>query len=337
MDRDLKVGELQFRALLDKQLNTKLAKGIEQSESGIEFTVVEPAGLPHAPHSPQRLRLILMGIAAGLGIGLVLTFVLEQNDTTFGNVQDFQSFTTLPIAGVVPKVPGIKKKGKAGMPIVTTDDPGSVAAEQYRILAMKVQQQCDLTQAKAIMVTSAAGSEGKSLTAVNLATALAATAGNRVLLIDADMRKPRIAEYLNMTVPDDKGFYNLLVSNGAQTEAYIEKQNELYVIPGGVAVGNPVTALSSPKARALFESLEQQFGYIVVDTPPVLPIADSHILAGLTDKVLLVVRARQTPRELFQHAIEGFDPANLLGAVLNDVDYQRSRYAYAYEYYKKTA
>ena len=86
-----------------------------------------------------------------------------------------------------------------------------------------------------------------------------------------------------------------------------------------------------------FEQLKQKFAYIVVDAPPTLPIADSHILAGLSDKVLFVVRARKTPRELFQHAIEGFDAANLLGAVLNDVDYQRSRYAYAYEYYKKAA
>ena len=76
---------------------------------------------------------------------------------------------------------------------------------------------------------------------------------------------------------------------------------------------------------------------MVVDAPPVLPIADTHILSGLVDKVLFVVRARQTPRELFHHALEGFDASNLLGAVLNDVDYQRSRYAYAYEYYKKTA
>ena len=83
--------------------------------------------------------------------------------------------------------------------------------------------------------------------------------------------------------------------------------------------------------------MKQKFAYIIVDAPPVLPIADSQILAGIVDKVLFVIRARQTPRELFQHAIEGFEAANLLGAVLNDVDYQRSRYAYAYEYYKKLA
>jgi capsular exopolysaccharide synthesis family protein len=262
---------------------------------------------------------------------------MEQNDTTFGTVDEFQSFTTLPIAGVVPNIQSLRKKRHGQTPIVTIHDPGSVAAEQYRILAMKVQQQCDPLGAKAIMITSSAGGEGKSLTAINLAMALSATASGRVLLIDADMRKPRIADYLQLTTSEDASFQHLLLRGDGAPERYITRFNDIDVIPGGVAEANPVAALSSPKARALFEGLKQKFAYIVVDTPPVLPIADSHLLAGLTDKVLLVVRARRTPRELFQHAVEGFDTASLLGAVLNDVDYQRSRYAYAYEYYKKSA
>jgi len=337
MDRELKVGELQFHALLDKQLDTKLAKGFEESESGIAFTIVEPAGLPQSPYSPQRMRLILMGLAVGLGLGCALIFVLEQNDTTFGNVEDFQSFTTLPVAGVVPNFRTGKKKRRPYTSIVTIDDPESVAAEQYRILAMRVRQQCDAAQSRTIVVTSAAGGEGKSLTAINLATALAGSSEARVLLIDADLRKPRMAEYLNLTVPTDRGFQNLL-QQGGEAEPYIVQVRQLHVIPcGTVGHGNPVAALSSPKARALFDQLKKQFDYIIVDAPPVLPIADSYILAGLADKVLFVVRARQTPRELFQHAIESFEAGNLLGAVLNDVDYQRSRYAYAYEYYKKAA
>jgi polysaccharide biosynthesis transport protein len=336
MDRELKVGDMQFHALLDKQLDTKLAQGFEKSESGIAFTVAELAGLPQGPYSPQRLRLIIMGIAAGMGLGLALIFLLEQNDTTFANVDDFQSFTTLPVAGVVPHVE-YKSKSRKTHPLVTIEDPSSVAAEQYRILAMRVQQQCDATHARAIMITSAAGGEGKSLTAINLATTLAAASQGRVLLIDADMRKPRIAEYMNLSVPVEGGFHNLVIHGEGKPDRYIMNVGELGVIPGGVSEANPVAALSSPRARVVFENLKQQFTYIIVDAPPVLPIADSHILGGLTDKVLFVVRARQTPRELFQHAIEDFEAENLLGAVLNDVDYQRSRYAYAYEYYKKAA
>ena len=337
MNRELKVGESQFHALLDKKLDNSLAKGYEKSEGGIAFDVSEAAPLPQAPYSPQRARLILMGIIAGLGVGLALAFVLEQNDTTFGTVDDFQAFTTLPLAGIVPNIPPAKKKNKGASPVVTIQEPDSVAAEQYRILAMKVQQQCDATESRTVMVTSAAGGEGKSLTAINVAAALSATTDGRVLLIDADMRKPRVAEYLNLPTPADKGFYNLLLNGNGDLDNYIQMARDLCVIPGGVAQGNPVPVLSSPRARSLFERLKRDFAYVVVDAPPVLPIADTHILGGLVDKVLFVVRARQTPRELFQHALEGFDSANLVGAVLNDVDYQRSRYAYAYEYYKKTA
>jgi len=337
MQRELNVGEMQFHALLDKQLDTKLAKGFEEAESGIAFAVVEPATLPQGPYSPQRARLILLGMAAGLGLGLGLIFLLEQNDTTFANVEDFQAFTSLPVTGVVPNFRLAKHRKKTQTAIVTVEEPDSVAAEQYRILAMKVQQQSDSAGAKIIMISSAAGGEGKSLTAINLATALAATTEGRVLLIDADMRKPRIAQYLQLTVPPDGGFGTLLAHRDQPIEQYVVPFNRIHVIPGGVSQANPVAILSSPKARLLFEQLKEQFTTIIVDAPPVLPIADSHILAGLADKILFVVRARKTPRELFQHAIESFESSNLLGAVLNDVDYQRSRYAYAYEYYKRTA
>ena len=247
MNRELKVGESQFHDLLDKKLDNSLAQGFEKSDTGIAFAVSEPASLPQSPYSPQRARLILMGLAGGLGLGLVLAFVLEQNDTTFATVDDFQAFTTLPVAGIVPNIALGKKKQKLANPVVTIADPDSVAAEQYRILAMKVQQQCDATQSRVVMITSAAGSEGKSLTALNLAAALSAATDGRVLLIDADMRKPRVGEYLRLAVPNDKGFYNLLVQGDGLRENYIQKINKLFVIPGGVAQANPVAALSSPE------------------------------------------------------------------------------------------
>ena len=339
MKREYNVGESQFRALLDKQLDAKLARGLASSDTGFAFSIIERAGLPSSPYSPQRPRLVLMGLGAGLGLGLVLAFVLEQNDTTFGTVDDFQSFTSLPILGIIPNIQRIKrrKSGRTKNPMIIAE-PESVAAEQYRLLALKIRQQCETANLKVVMITSSAGTEGKSLTAINIAAALAPTVEGRVLLVEADMRRPRLKEYIGITVPPGKGFHDLLMNPADSLDKYVQKTNaNFYILPGGVPLANPVAVLSSPKTRAVFERLRQEFAIIIIDAPPTLPVADSHILNGLSDKVVFVVRARQTPRELFQHALDGFDGANLLGAVLNDVDYQRTRYAYAYEYYKTAA
>ena len=276
-----------------------------------------------------------MGLFAGLGLGLVMAFVLEQNDTTFSTVDDFQGFTRMPILAAIPTV-FAGKHAKSGRFVIANTDPDSVAAEQYRVLAMKVQQHCATNRANVILLTSAAGSEGKSMTAVNLAQSLAATAAGPVLLIDGDMRKPRIHEYLEINEYDG-GLYDLLQSADGNYSRHLKKVGNIHVIPGSKPTGNPVAVLSSPKARALLDKLRNDFAFVIVDAPPTLPVADSHILGGLSDKVIFIVRARKTPRELFQHAVESFESENVMGAVLNDVDYQRSRYAYAYEYYKKSA
>jgi polysaccharide chain length determinant protein (PEP-CTERM system associated) len=335
MTREYHVNESQFHNMLDKQLDAKLALGIQKSETGIAFSVVEPASMPTTPDSPQRSRLVLMGLFAGLALGLVMVFVMEHNDTTIATVDEFQEFTRMPMLAAIPAV-AAGKRAKRGSCVIATTEPDSVAAEQYRVLAMKVHQQCSTNRASVILLTSAAGSEGKSMTAVNLAQSLATIVSGPVLLIDGDMRKPRIHEYLEMQ-DYDGGLYELLQSADGNYSRHLKRVGNIHVIPGSTPTGNPVAVLSSPKTRAMFERLRNDFAFVIVDAPPILPVADSHILSGLSDKVMFIVRARKTPRELFQHAVESFASEHVMGAVLNDVDYQRSRYAYAYEYYKKSA
>jgi capsular exopolysaccharide synthesis family protein len=330
MQREYEVGQKQFHALLDKRLDSNLAQGLEQSGSRIAFAVIEPAGLPSAPFSPRRERLVLLGIFTGLGVGLVLAFFREQHDTTFRNVDDFQSFTTLPAVGIIPTF-----EGRSGL--VLAADTESVAAEQYRVFAMRVQQLCAAQNARVLLITSAAGGEGKSVTALNLASALSSIADGRVLVVDADMRKPKLHHYLSLNASADKSFSALLQNSGDDPRNYIVKTRNVDAILGSNSPGDPVAALASPKARTAIDRLKDDYRYVIIDAPPTLPIADSHILSGLSDKVIFVVRARKTPRELFQHAVETFEATNILGAVLNDVDYQGSRYAYAYEYYKEKA
>ena len=336
LTREMTVGESQLHSLLDKQLDTNISEGLQKSDTGIAFGIVEPARVPTEPYSPQRARMILMGICAGLGLGIIAAFLLEQNDTTFGSVEEFQAFTTMAVAGVIPTIPGQKQSGRLGRSaIVTLNDPDSVPAEQFRILGMKVHQLCLQQNARILMVTSSAGGEGKSMTAVNLGLAMSGLVDGPVLLVDADMRRPRLHEYLESELSSGNGFHDLLLKPDDDVQKYVVRLEGLHVIPGSTPTANPIAALASPRVRTLFDRLKQQFNFIVVDAPPTLPIADSHILSGLCDKVLFVVRSRRTPRELFQHAVESFDAANLVGAVLNDVEYQRSSYGYAYRYYRE--
>ena len=337
LTREMVVGESQLKELLNKRMDTNLSAGLQKSGNGIAFTVIEPATVPSEPFSPKRARIILMGVFAGLGLGLAAAFLLEQNDKTFGNVDEFQAFTSMPLVAVIPNIDGQPKAGrKTGRKaIVTLSDPDSVAAEQYRILAMKIHQMAMQQHARVLMVTSAAGGEGKSTTAVNLGLALSALVDGPVLLVDADMRRPRLHEYLEIPLSAGHGFHDMLLHPEERTGNYVRMLEGVHVIPGNEPTSNPVAALASPKVRTLFDRLKREYSFIVVDAPPTMPIADSHILSGLCDKVLFVVRARRTPRDLFQHAVESFDAANLAGAVLNDVEYQRSSYGYAYRYYRE--
>ena len=184
-----------------------------------------------------------------------------------------------------------------------------------------------------LALTSASGGEGKTLTSVNLSLALAEACAGKVILVDADLRKPSVHEYLG--IEPGNGLSSLLQDPERDINTEIKKIKNLFVLPGGSDFANPVATLGSEGMRSLIDRLRQEFRFVVLDSPPILPIADSQVLAGYADGVALVLRARSTRRELFQSAVESFRAPNLLGVVLNDADLRNSRYARAYAYYKR--
>ncbi len=362
--REMALTRAQYEAMLAKQQEAKLEQRLEQrldkSTQGVAFRIAEAAQLPTAPSSPQRLRLILMGFVASFGLGLLGILFVEQTDTTFATTEEFQNFTNLPVLSAVPAIvptqPPARRLGKNSSPLTSLkfddeeiaperlkhyqkerlavlSDPNSIPSEQYGILAMKVEQWMGQSGGRVLVVTSAAGGEGKSVTAVNLSLALSASLQGRVLLVDSDLRRPRVHQKLGLTTT--KGFSDLVTQTGGDISPYITKMGNLDVIVGGTLPANPLGLLSSPQARELLVRLREQYQLIVFDSPPIVPIADSLVLAGLADGVVIVVRARQTRRELFRRAIEGLGDANVIGVVLNDVEYGDTSYAYAYRYYQR--
>ena len=357
LTRGYEATKTRYNLLLAKQQEVGLAGRLEGMSKTMSFKIVEPASLPKVPSTPRRSRLLVVGLFAGLALGLAIAFIAEQMDTTFGNIVDFQNFTNIPAIAVLPSMsaepePGVKPitgtislippgDGRLNSSllaladlhknhIVMLTDPHSVASEQYRLLALKIRQQLRAVTSPVLAVSSAVGGEGKTITSLNLGLALAGTDSGRVLHIDSDLRKPHVHEYLGLK--PNQGFSDLLRAPEDGIGKYVWKLGDLSIIPGGSSLLNPVSLLASQSVRDLLKRLKGEFDFIVVDTPPVLPIVDTHILAGLMDGIIMVVRARYKRREVLERSLESFQVPNLLGAVVNDVDYQRTRYAYAYQY-----
>ena len=363
LTRDSSTTRSAYEAMLAKQQEARLDQQLQKGNKGITFKVVEPADLPSAPYSPKRPRIILLGFLASLGIGVMAVLFAEQTDSSFHTIEDVQGFTNLPVLSAIPTIAARMPASRSSQNgnhtstasvssplqnagttpadshdfrrhrLTVLSNPQSLPSEQYGILALKVRQWVTQNGAQVLVVTSAASGEGKSLTAVNLSLALSRSMEGRVLLLDGDLRRPQVHKCLNLNTKE--GFSDLLLRPDDDISRYVSKIGNLYIMPGGTEVASPVSLLASRRTAELLARLRKEFRFIVVDSPPIMPVADAHIFAGLADGVVLIVRARQTQRELFQRAVESLSASNTLGLVLNDVQLGDTRYAYAYHYQQK--
>ncbi len=233
----------------------------------------------------------------------------------------------------------VAKNARPDMRIVTYHYPTSVLTEQYRMLSHNLKTQIDKEGSKVIMISSSVHSEGKTVTATNLALALTEIGNSRVVLVDADLRRGRVAEYLGLK-KDTKGLSHYL-SNGLNVkEAMIRNSiDNLVIIPAGTPMNNPTGLLGSPKFKALIAELRNHFDYVIVDSPPIMAVADAGILGRDTDGLLMVIQSGRTPKSVIAHANILFKQAGikLLGYVLTNVEFQSADYRYYYYSYDQEA
>lgn len=221
--------------------------------------------------------------------------------------------------------------------VVTMRFPDSMVSEQYRMLRTALQAQVAKEGAKVILVSSAIHSEGKTVTATNLAVSLAENADSQVALVDADLRRGRVAEYLGLgnTRP---GLSNFL-SNGMTPKQVMVRNSmkNLLIIPRGEIARKPSELFSSQKFHLLITELRTRFDYILIDAPPIMSVADAGILAREADGILFVVQVGRTPKSVIAHAHQLFKQAGgrILGYVLTNVEYQSAEYRYYNYYYNK--
>ncbi len=218
-----------------------------------------------------------------------------------------------PRTGAVPRVPALRGK------LVTTAEIDPVSLEQYRRLAASLHDLQSQRSLKSLMVTSALPREGKTLTITNLALTLSESYQRRVLLIDADFRRPSVHELFGL--PSVAGLVEALRTGDAQPHV-VELTSTLSVLPAGRLEGSPVALLSSEAMRAIVDEAASRFDWVLLDTPPVALLTDAHLVARLVDGVVLVIAAGATPYPLVQRSIAELDPDRILGTVLNRIEIQ---------------
>jgi capsular exopolysaccharide synthesis family protein len=316
---------------------TNVVENIEATDadgsSTVKLTRVKQADVPSAPVSPNVPVNVALGLLVGLALGVAIAVLRETLDNRVRTEQDIEKLSDKPVVG------GIAFDSKASeRPLIVQVDPRSPRAESFRTLRTNLQFLDIGTGARTFVMTSSVQSEGKSTTVANLAIALD-SAGFRVILIDADLRRPRVAEY--MDVDTNAGLTDVLIGRAELEDvAHPWGRGNLVVLPAGQIPPNPSELLGSRAMQELIERLEREFDYVLFDAPPLLPVTDAAILAKKASGAIVAVASGKTMKGQLAGAVAALENvgAPIAGFVMTMMPvkgpgaYGYGRYGYAYGY-----
>lgn len=301
--------------------------------------IVDPAEVPQVALATAAKRDLQYGVFGGLFLAIGLAFFLEYLDRNVKTPEQIKTDLALPFLGLVPLVTGDHAHGTR----LVSDSPAPSFGEAFRTLRTNVKLSIATDSTRSVLVTSACPSDGKTLVASNLAVVLALT-DQRVILIDADLRRPRLHKVFGC--PAEPGLSNLLVGDGLTAEVHTTAIPGLHVLTSGTLPPNPSELLDSKRFRSFIAKLGKRYDWVVIDSPPALPVTDAIVLGEMAAAVVLVVAADQTPLYSARAAIEHLQNAraHVIGAVLNRADLKRRAYYYERyyrheydQYYKESA
>jgi capsular exopolysaccharide synthesis family protein len=314
-----------YRALIDRSKETTLESELKASN----VRIVERAEAPRAPISPNRTRNYQLALLIGLAIGIGLTLLFENFDNTVRTPEDVKAMG-VPFLGMIPSV--------AAAPGTTTQRPAALrypegpVAEAYRVVRTNLLFSSVVEGGRALIVTSSNPGEGKTTTTANLATSLAAN-GAKVLVVDADLRRPTLHQHF--AISKTPGLSDVIVGKKQFSEAIQSVRGKsLHVLPCGYIPPNPAELLGSNVMREIVKALKTRYDWVLIDTPPVLAMADTPVLCPFVDGIVLVVAYEASTRPAIQRAIDQLASVGgtITGAVLNKVDLKRNSYYYSQHY-----
>jgi polysaccharide biosynthesis transport protein len=362
LQRDAKVNDDLLTLLKTKHQEAL----IKESEGVEEVALVRPATDPSNPIGSNTLNTMLVGALLGLMLGLVLAFIQETLDTSIGTIEDVESYLDVKVLGIIPHIdpremmerlierrPALAQMDPEALQshalLITHFDPKSPVAEAYRGLRTNIQFQRMERGGKVLVVTSPTLQEGKTTTIVNLALTMAQS-GQKTLLVGGNMRRPSIHRFFG--IPREPGLSDILVGNAQWRDCVrgvadilmgrFEMEDimaspgldNLHIIEAGPIPANPSELLSTAAMRDFIQAVSAEYDIVLIDTPPILPVTDSAIVAGQVDGVLLVYQAGKVGRLVLKRAKSHLESARakVWGIVLNDLQTEISGYTYTHYY-----
>jgi polysaccharide biosynthesis transport protein len=352
---DLNLLEIKYRQLHRKaSTNEKLYRDILERLKEVDLSrmligkhikVLDPPRKPGSPIRPKMATSLGIGAFLGLFLGLAIAVLRELSDRTIKTPNDLETkigITSLGFLPIItsensPQKAGKRRRGKVILDNLSPEltvhrDPTSNMAESARSIRSNLLFMSPDNPPKVMLITSSGPSEGKTTTAVSLATTFA-QAGSKVLLVDLDLRRPRLHQIFRLS--SEKGVTTALLGEPVEETLSETPVPNLFVLPSGPIPPNPAELLLSEKLEKLLEGLRGKFDRIIIDSPPINAVTDATILSTLVDGTIFVARSNATTLDQIRHAFRNLTSVRtrILGAVLNAVNMDKLEYKYAYQYY----
>ncbi|WP_185996571.1 polysaccharide biosynthesis tyrosine autokinase [Nocardioides campestrisoli] len=298
-----------------------------EERAPIKATVVDDASFEDSPVSPQPVRNFGLAGVLGLLLGLGIAVLREVMDNTVKTGEQATESGGAPVLGSIAFDSSAPKR-----PLISSLEPHAPRVEAFRVLRTNMQfVDVDRAGGRAYVVSSSIPGEGKTTTSVNLALATA-QAGTKVVVVEADLRRPRLSHALG--IDNTIGLTTALVGKVSLDDALQEQESGLTVLPSGAIPPNPSELLQSHAMQELLAELRSRFDLVILDAPPLLPVTDAALIASQADGALLVARYGKTTKDQLTHAVERLDAvgARTVGIVLNMVPHRRGMSGYGYGY-----
>ena len=330
------------KQVYDSLLQSQKQASVSASLRASNIRIVDPAEVPDRPVKPRKALNLALGALMGMVFGVGLAFFQEYLDNSMKSPDDVARFLKLPTLGTIPNLQSLSEKGAYGygygyglkkaakelnkttekipLELISHGSPSSLMAEAYRSMRTSLLLSSADHAPQVVLVTSAVPSEGKTVTAINTAISLTQT-GKRVVLVDGDMRKPRVHSVFALgNVP---GLSSFLTGSAVLKDVLHESPvPNLFILPCGIIPPNPGELILSSRFAQLLQVLRQYFDYVVIDSPPVANVSDARVLASSADAAILVVKAFSTSRHLAKRAADLLMQSRVrnIGVILNDLD-----------------